>query len=208
MVRTLFGTLRLASPRWHHCPCRRTDARRSARWPRSCPSGPPRSCSTWSPSSPAWSPTASARLLAELLPLGRRLHATAIRRHTQATAERLDDELGPSAGVHRRLPADWEAAAPPDLPLTVGLDGGYVHACEQPRTRGMVRGDRRQINPRRRAGEVLRVRADLRHQAQAAPARAAQGPGDAGQPAGHVPHRRRRPTSANCPCTSTRRPST
>jgi hypothetical protein len=34
--------------------------RRSARWRRSCPSGRHRSCSTSSPSSPAWSPMASA----------------------------------------------------------------------------------------------------------------------------------------------------
>ena len=45
----------------------------------------------------------------------------------------------------------------------------------------MVRGDRRQINPHRRRPirEVLRVRADLRHQTEAAPVRAAQGAGDA-----------------------------
>ena len=26
---------------------------------------------------------------------------------------------------------DWEALPRPDLPLTVGIDGGYVHACAQ-----------------------------------------------------------------------------
>ena len=36
----------------------------------------------------------SAKLLAEVLPLGRPLHATAVRRHTQAVAQRLEDELG------------------------------------------------------------------------------------------------------------------
>ena len=37
----------------------------------------------------------TATLLAELLPLGRPLHATAVRRQAQAVAERLEDELGP-----------------------------------------------------------------------------------------------------------------
>ena len=37
----------------------------------------------------------TATLMAELLPLGRPLHATAVRRQAQAVAERLEDELGP-----------------------------------------------------------------------------------------------------------------
>jgi hypothetical protein len=36
----------------------------------------------------------SADLLGELLPLGRALHATTVRRQAQATAQRLEDELG------------------------------------------------------------------------------------------------------------------
>ena len=36
----------------------------------------------------------SAELLGEVLPLGRPLHATAVRFHTQAVAQRLEDELG------------------------------------------------------------------------------------------------------------------
>jgi hypothetical protein len=30
---------------------------------------------------------------------------------------------------------DWEALPRPEMPLTVGLDGGYVHACQQPNRR-------------------------------------------------------------------------
>ena len=36
----------------------------------------------------------SADLLSEILPLGRALHATTVRRQMQATAQRLEDELG------------------------------------------------------------------------------------------------------------------
>jgi hypothetical protein len=136
-LRTVFGRLRLESPRWHHCPCR------------------PQPRKTFSPLAEILSERTtpellyletkfaslmsyglSARLLGELLPLGRRLHATAIRRHTHKTAERLESELGPERpmfidGCQR----DWEQLPRPEMPLTVGLDGGYVHACEQPSRR-------------------------------------------------------------------------
>src|SRR5438128_1845382 len=95
-VQTLFGALCLESPRWHHCSCR------------------PHSTKTFSPLAEILPERAtpellyleakfaglvsyglSASLLGELLPLGRHLHAMTLRRHVQATAERLEDELGP-----------------------------------------------------------------------------------------------------------------
>ena len=121
-LRTVFGRLRLESPRWHHCRCR------------------PQPRKTFSPLAEILSERTtpellyletkfaslmsyglSARLLGELLPLGRRLHATTIRRHTHKMAERLE--------------RDWEQLPRPEMPLTVGLDGGFVHACEQPSRR-------------------------------------------------------------------------
>lgn len=95
VMTTLFGRLRLASPRWWHCGCR------------------PHESATFSPlavllperTTPELtylqarfaglvSYGLSASLLGEVLPLGRRLHATTLRRQTQAVAQRLDDELG------------------------------------------------------------------------------------------------------------------
>ena len=101
----------------------------------------------------------AATLLAELLPLGRPLHATAVRRHAQAVADRLDDELGPErpSVICQRV----RAALPrPDLPLLVSLDGGLrpLQPATVPPGR-VVRGDRRQGHP---GGQVLRVRPDLR----------------------------------------------
>jgi len=52
VVRTLFGTLRLPSPRWHHSPVSHNRPARSARSPLCSPSGSPRSWCTWRPSSP------------------------------------------------------------------------------------------------------------------------------------------------------------
>ena len=60
-----------------------------------------------------------------------------MRQHVQATAQQLENELGPEQvmfidGCQR----DWDKLPRPDLPLTVGLDGGYVRA------RDGVRGGR------------------------------------------------------------------
>src|SRR5437764_2479270 len=68
----------------------------------------------------------SARLLAETLPIGRPLHATAVRLHAQQTAERLEGELGPEQSMFiDGCQRDWDRLPRPDLPLMVGLDGGY-----------------------------------------------------------------------------------
>ena len=77
----------------------------------------------------------SADLLNEILPLGRALYATTVRRQVQATAQRLENELGDERpSFMTGCPADWAELPRPDLPLVVGLDGGYVHSCTQ-RTR-------------------------------------------------------------------------
>jgi hypothetical protein len=74
----------------------------------------------------------SAKLLAEVLPLGRPLHATVLRRQVQAVAQRLEDELGKEQwSFIEGCPAVWEKLACPDLPPVVGLDGSYVHSSEQ-----------------------------------------------------------------------------
>jgi hypothetical protein len=133
VMNTLFGRLRLASPRWWHCTCR------------------PRASKTFSPlavllperSTPELaylqarfaglvSYGLSASLLGEVLPLGHRLHATTLRRHTQAVAQRLEDELGDEQpSFIDTCQRDREELPRPDLPLTVSLDGGYVHSSQQ-----------------------------------------------------------------------------
>jgi hypothetical protein len=72
----------------------------------------------------------TAKLLGELLPLGRRLHPAVVCRHTQAVAQRLEDELGDERfSFIDTCQRDVEELPGPDLPLIVGLDGGYVHSC-------------------------------------------------------------------------------
>jgi hypothetical protein len=66
------------------------------------------------------------------LPLGRPLHPTVIRRQTHAVAQRLENELGDEhTSFIDGCPRDWAELPRPDLPLIVGLDGGYVHSTPQ-----------------------------------------------------------------------------
>jgi len=96
VVRTLFGTLHLRSPRWWQCLCQLqptpTFSPLAAVLPeRSTPDAAvPREQARR-----ACTYGLSARLLTETLPLGRPLDATAIRLHAQATVDRLESELGP-----------------------------------------------------------------------------------------------------------------
>jgi hypothetical protein len=79
---------------------------------------------------------ASASLLSELLPLGRPLPATALRLHVHATAQRLENELGDEwSSFIDTCQRDREELPRPQLPLVVGLDGGYVHSATQPSRR-------------------------------------------------------------------------
>jgi hypothetical protein len=132
-VRTLFGTLRLASPRWSHCPCRPRPTHTFGPLAQLLPDrATPELVYLEAKFGGLVSSGLSAKLLAEVLPLGRTLHATALRQHTYRVAQRLDDELGPETPIpHRGLPGRREELPRPDLPLTVSLDGGYVHSARQ-----------------------------------------------------------------------------
>ena len=133
VVRSLFGTLRLPSPRWWHCQCSPQESRTFSRSGRcaarsdharaAVPGGQVRGLASYG---------LSAKLLAEILPLGRPLHATVLCRQVQGVAQRLEDELGKEQwSFMEGCPGEWEKLACPDLPLVVGLDGGYVHSSEQ-----------------------------------------------------------------------------
>jgi hypothetical protein len=133
VLRTLFGTLRLASPRWQQCPCRPQATRTFSPLASLLPERTtPELVYLETKFAGLVSYGLSAKLLGEVLPLGRQLHATAVRHHAQAVAERLDDELDPEqSSFVEGYPATWEKLPRPDLPLTVSLDGGYVHSATQ-----------------------------------------------------------------------------
>ena len=133
VVRSLFGALRLASPRWWHCGCRDQPARTFQPLAGLLPERTtPELAYLQARFAGIVSYGITAALLGELLPLGRRLHPAVVRRQTQAVAQRLEDELGEERpSFIDTCQRDREELPRPDLPLTVGLDGGYVHSSEQ-----------------------------------------------------------------------------
>jgi hypothetical protein len=137
VYRTLFGKLRLDSHRFYACPCQDAAPRASIsplaeRLPERTA---PELAYLESKFAALMSYGLTVELLAEILPLGEELAKTSVRRQVQRVAERAESALGDEQfsfieGCQR----DWDQLPRPDPPLTVGLDGGYVHACH-PRSR-------------------------------------------------------------------------
>jgi hypothetical protein len=133
VVRSLFGALRLASPRWWHCGCRDQPARTFQPLARLLPERTTPELTYLQVRFAALvSYGITADLLGELLPLGRRLHPAVVRRAAHAVADRLEGELGEEQpSFIDTCPRDREELPRPDLPIVVGLDGGYVHSSQQ-----------------------------------------------------------------------------
>lgn len=133
VVRSLFGTLRLPSPRLFHCPCQPQPSRTFSPLATLLPERTtPELRYLEAKFASLMSYGLTAQILDEVLPLGRAIHPTTIRNQVRAVARRLEGELGEERpacieGCQR----DWDQLPRPDLPLTVGLDGGYVHSCKQ-----------------------------------------------------------------------------
>jgi hypothetical protein len=133
VMRTLFGRLGLDSPRWWHCGCQPQTNRTFSPLASILPERTtPELSYLQARFAGLVSYGLSADLLGELLPLGRALHANTVRRQVQATAQRLEDELGGERfSFIDTCQADLEELPRPELPLVVGLDGGYVHSSAQ-----------------------------------------------------------------------------
>jgi hypothetical protein len=135
VYRTLFGKLNLISPRLYDCACHQPHQARHSSSP----------LATWleAHSSPEllyletkfaslMSYGLSIRLLSEVLPIADEVNATSMRRHQQQIAERIESELGEEQFQFiKGCPDEWGRQPRPEPPMTVGLDGGYVHASDQ-----------------------------------------------------------------------------
>ncbi len=73
---------------------------------------------------------ASAGLLEELFPTGRRVHRNEISRTVTRIAVRLDQDLAEDE-FNYVDPRTIDRSSGPDMPLVATLDGGYVHSSEQ-----------------------------------------------------------------------------
>ena len=132
VYRSLFGKLQLRSARLFHCGCKPHEqkslsplsdllAERTA----------PELLYLETKFAALMSFDQSAKLLAEVLPIDEQLNAATIRNHTQQMAARLEAELGDEQFMFiDSCERDIAALPRPDMPLTMGIDGGYVRAIK------------------------------------------------------------------------------
>lgn len=134
---TLYGDVRLSSPRLHRCPCQSTDGPATVSpLRRLIPDhvAPERLYleARWSSLVPY---AAAAGLLADILPIESGANAKTLREHTLRVAERAEAELGDERPCFiDGCPADWAGLSIPEGRIVVGLDGGYVRNWEDRKT--------------------------------------------------------------------------
>ena len=133
-IKTVFGAVNLANPRWNRCPCQ-VGGPKTFRPMRAWLQGrvSPEMMyleAKWASLIPF---AKAANLLRDVLPLEDSLNSESIRKHVQATAERMEQDLGEERqlDLFEGSEEDWEQQPLPDGPITVGLDGGYVRAAHK-----------------------------------------------------------------------------
>ena len=133
VYRTLFGKLRLPSVRLYHCVCQPHPTRTFSPLAQLLSERTaPELLYLETKFSSLMSYGLSVQLLQEVLPIEDGINAATVRNHAHTVGQRIDTELGDEQvffidGCER----DWEQLPRPDMPLTVGLDGGYIHSCAQ-----------------------------------------------------------------------------
>jgi len=132
-LRTLFGKISLDSPRLRQC-CRQADGPASISPLTQLISD--RSTPELQYLETRWASLVSygltVRALRDFLPVDEELNISTVRRTALDVAGRCEAELGPEQPMFiEGCQAQWDDLPRPDLPLTVGLDGGYVHSSHQ-----------------------------------------------------------------------------
>ena len=156
-VKTLFGAVEVANPRWNRCSCQQSGPRTfrpTAAWLNGTTSPELLYLETkWASLIPF---TRVADLLQEVLPVDDGTNHETIRRHLQATAQRMEEELGEERQIDlfESESAEKEEQAPPDGPITVGIDGGYVRAAHKEGFFEVIAG-RSVVAFRRKAGDEV-----------------------------------------------------
>ena len=129
VFRSLFGDIRLTSPRLHRCRCRDQAGTATVSPLKELLSGhvaPERLYleARWASLVPY---AATAGLLADVLPIGATINASSIRAHVLRVAERAEAELGEERPCFiDGCPASWCQLPHPEGRIVVGLDGGYL----------------------------------------------------------------------------------
>ena len=131
--RTVFGKLNIVSPRLYDCPCQNNGRHSSSPLAELLSTHcAPELLYLETKFASLMSYGLSVKLLTEILPISEEISAASMQRHLQRVAERIEGELGAEqCQFIEGCPYEWAKQPPPGLPLTVGLDGGYVHASDQ-----------------------------------------------------------------------------
>jgi len=134
---TLYGDVRLRSPRLHRCSCQGTEGPATASPLCDLISdhvAPERLYleARWASLAPY---AAAAGLLADILPIASGANAKTLREHTLRVAERAEAELAEERPCFiDGCPADWAKLPVPEGRIVVGLDGGYVRNWQDRKT--------------------------------------------------------------------------
>ena len=131
IVRTLFGKMKLRSLRLHRCGCEAVSEQSFSPLAELLPE---RTAPELLYLEAKWSTLlsfgVSTELLQEVLPLGEEINSMSLRSNLHKVAERLEAELGEErTSFLDASPTKTSQPIPaPKPPLTLGLDGAYVHA--------------------------------------------------------------------------------
>ena len=131
IVRTLFGKMKLRSLRLHRCGCEAVSEKTFSPLAELLPE---RTAPELLYLEAKWSTLlsfgVSTELLQEVLPLGEEINSMSLRSNLHKVAERLEAELGEErTSFLDASPTKTSQPIPaPKPPLTLGLDGAYVHA--------------------------------------------------------------------------------
>jgi hypothetical protein len=132
VFRTAFGTLRLASERLRACACSATPKRSLSPLAELLPERvSPELLFLETKFASLMSYGLTVRLMSELLPLDRPIRAEQVRRHLFRVAETHETELASAPGSITLDDSAGPNNTPPDGPLFVGVDGGYVRGRAQ-----------------------------------------------------------------------------
>jgi hypothetical protein len=128
VMRTVFGKLRLTSPRFYTCTCESTTRKSFSPLAKCLPERTaPELLYLETKWASLMSYGLSVNLLKEVLPID--INTTSLKRQVWQLAQRCEQELGEEHFAFiEGYSMDWEQLPYPDMPLVVGLDGGYVHA--------------------------------------------------------------------------------
>ena len=133
-VKTLFGRVDVPNARWNHCACQAAGVktfRPAKAWLQGRTTPEMLYLETkWASLIPFAKVT---DLLKDVLPIGDSANPQTVRNHLQATAERIERELGEERQLNlfEGSEEEWEQQPLPDGPITVGIDGGYVRAAHK-----------------------------------------------------------------------------